>query len=72
MQLDERHEKAYDNSLRVEGVEEEPGLEPVDLAAIALSFISEIEAWMLAEVEEAGPDSLLSTAFVTSEADSIE
>jgi Flp pilus assembly protein TadD len=47
---DASHEKAAANLNRVAAVLEEPGLEPVDLAAIARSFIDEIESWSEAVV----------------------
>lgn len=56
--IDESYEKAYANLERIEGVSEDPVVEPVDLAALAQRFVDEIESWKVAEVDSVVPDSL--------------
>ncbi len=43
--LDETHQKAQGNLVRVEGLEEKSGLAPIDLGAVARSFVEEVEGW---------------------------
>jgi tetratricopeptide (TPR) repeat protein len=63
--IDESYEKAYANLERIESVDEDPGVEPVDLARLAQSFIDEIERWKVAATDvpadslEATPDSIV-------------
>ncbi len=56
--IDESNEKAYANLDRIEGVVEDPGIEPVDLGVIAQSFIEEIESWRVAVIDSVLSDSL--------------
>lgn len=56
--IDEAHEKAFANLERIEYVDEDPGVEPVDLGQLARSFIEEIESWKVATVDGGLPDSL--------------
>jgi len=53
--LDDSYEKAADNLARVETVEEEVGLMPVDLTALAQRFFEEIERRRADVVSEAQP-----------------
>jgi len=46
------HEKAQDNLLRIEVVLEDGVLETVDLAALALVFVEEIDSWVVASVDD--------------------
>ncbi len=43
--FDESHGKAQANLARVDGLEEKSDLEPVDLGALARSFVEEVEGW---------------------------
>lgn len=43
--FDESHEKAQGNLARVDGLEEKSDLDPVDLGALARSFVEEVEGW---------------------------
>jgi Flp pilus assembly protein TadD len=58
VEIDKMYEKAYTNLVRIEGVEKEPDLDPVDLAAIAQSFIEGIESWNAAVGDDVPLDSL--------------
>ncbi|UCF05299.1 MAG: tetratricopeptide repeat protein [bacterium] len=58
VEIDKMYEKAYANLVRIEGVEKEPDLDPVDLAAIARSFIEGIESWNAAVGDDVPLDSL--------------
>ena len=72
-------EKAYDTALtlefyerpeinfeRISQVDEEPGLEPVDLAALSSGFAGQVESWKAAYAGSAQPDSTVATAPVPS------
>ena len=48
-EADDGHEKAYANLVRVQSVDEEPGIEAIDLGAYAQRFIEKMEDWKLAE-----------------------
>ena len=54
--IDETYEKAYANFERTDSITEDPGIEPVDLAALARAFVDEIESWSVAEVDTAQTD----------------
>ncbi len=56
VEIDETYAKAYANMERIEGVVEDVGTPPVDLAAIAQRFVEEIEGWSVAETGAAGPE----------------
>jgi Flp pilus assembly protein TadD len=47
-EADEGHEKAYANLVRVQGVDEDPGVETIDLGEYAQRFIEKMEDWKLA------------------------
>ena len=47
-EADDGHDKAYANLVRVQTVDEEPGLEAIDLKDYAQRFIDEMEDWKLA------------------------
>lgn len=49
--VDASYAHASDNLARIEGVLEDPGLEPIDLEVVAKSFVDEIEGWSQAEGE---------------------
>ena len=49
-ETDEGHDKAYANLVRVQNVDEEPGLEVIDLGDYAQRFIDEMEDWKLAGI----------------------
>jgi Flp pilus assembly protein TadD len=73
--IDESHEKAYANLTRIETVVEGPSLEPVDLAALAQSFVEQIETWELAAADTvptapATVDSIVVSEATVSAADS--
>ncbi len=44
-EVDESHQKAQVSLTRVEGLEEDPGLEPIDLGVLAESFVEEVKGW---------------------------
>lgn len=69
--IDGSHERAYANLGRVEGVEDDPGLEPVDLSLLAQGFLAEIEGWREAVAQRDWPDFLELEPVVISEADTI-
>ena len=48
-EADEGHEKAYANLVRVQGVDEQPGVETIDLGDYAQRFIETMEDWKSAE-----------------------
>jgi tetratricopeptide (TPR) repeat protein len=56
--VDESYEKAHNNLERIEAVHENPGIVPVDLEAIARSFVDEINGWSEAAVESEQPESV--------------
>jgi Flp pilus assembly protein TadD len=58
--LDASNQKAALNHGRVAGVREDPSLPPVDLAALAREFESEVEAWRVSTTTGAKPDSVVS------------
>ena len=75
--IDGSHEKAYVSLGRVEGLEDETGLEPVDLGDLAQNFMDEVEGWrgpvaleITSEFIELEPIEL--EAIVISEADTTE
>jgi Flp pilus assembly protein TadD len=75
--IDGLHEKAYANLGRVEGLEDEAGLEAVDLGDLAQNFMDEVEGWRgpvaletASEFIELEPIEL--DAIVISEADTTE
>ncbi len=47
-EADDGHEKAYANLVRIQGVDEEPGVETIDLGEYAQRFIEKMEDWKLA------------------------
>lgn len=55
VEIDESYAKAYANMVRIEEVKEDPGLEPVDLAAIAQGFAEEVEGWRVAATDTMPP-----------------
>ncbi len=48
-EADDGHDKAYANLVRVQSVDEEPGVEVIDLGDYAQRFIEKMEDWKLAE-----------------------
>jgi Flp pilus assembly protein TadD len=48
-EADEGHDRAYANLVRIQNVDEEPGVEIVDLDEYAQRFIETMEDWKLAE-----------------------
>lgn len=44
-EVDASHQKAQVSLTRVEGLEEDPGLEPIDLGVLAESFVEEVKGW---------------------------
>lgn len=54
--IDETYTKARANMDRITGVDEDAGIPPVDLAALALRFVEEIEGWSVAVVGAAEPE----------------
>jgi tetratricopeptide (TPR) repeat protein len=53
--IDLMYDKAYANFERVEQVEQDPGVEQVDLASVAAAFAEEIEQWRIALAAETEP-----------------
>ena len=49
VEADESHDKAYANLVRIQEVDEEPGVEEIDLTEYAQRFIEKMEDWKLAE-----------------------
>jgi Flp pilus assembly protein TadD len=47
-EADDGHDKAYANLVRIQDVEEEPGVEQIDLAEYAQRFVENMEDWKLA------------------------
>jgi Flp pilus assembly protein TadD len=58
IKIDGSYEKAYTNRDRVDFMPEEPGLEPIDLAAVARSFVEDIESSRVASEEKTVSDSV--------------
>ncbi len=61
LDVDSSYSKASMNMTRVANVQEEPGLEPVDLGAVAQAFVEQVARWadevaVRAEAEIMGPD----------------
>lgn len=56
---DEKHGKAYENMVRLEGVLVDPEAGHVDLAALAAGFAGEIESWKFASAGTERADSLM-------------
>lgn len=56
--IDGSHEKSSANLMRVEAVLEEPGLDPVDLEALAQSFVNEIGSWSEEAVASVQPEAI--------------
>ncbi len=67
--IDGSHEKAFVNLARVEALEDEVGLEPVDLGDLAQSFIEEVEGWREAVALDAPSEFIELEPIVISEAD---
>lgn len=44
-EVDESHQKAQVSLARVEGLEQDPSLEPIDLEVLAESFVEEVKGW---------------------------
>jgi Flp pilus assembly protein TadD len=55
-EADEGHEKAYANMVRIQGVDEEPGVETIDLAEYAQRFIEKMEDWKFAGAGDENED----------------
>jgi Flp pilus assembly protein TadD len=75
MAVDEGHDNAYANFVRVENVVEDPSVQSADLAALAQAFIEEIASWDVARADtvpfvEAGADSIVISEASVSAADS--
>jgi hypothetical protein len=51
-EADECHEKAYTNLVRIQAVDEDPGIEAIDLGVYAQRFIEKMEDWKLAGAGE--------------------
>ncbi len=47
-EADDGHDKAYANLIRVQSVDEDPGIETIDLGDYAQRFIEKMEGWKLA------------------------
>lgn len=56
LDLNAEYTKAIDNLARVESVEQDPLLEPVDLAALAERFVEEMTSWQKEEVAQVEAD----------------
>jgi len=70
--IDGSHEKAYVNLVRVEGLEDEVGLEPMDLGDLARAFMDEVEGWREAVALETPSEFIELEPIVISEADTTE
>ncbi len=68
--ISEAYERAEVNRARVEGLEERPDLEPLDLAELARSFVDEIQSWREAVVGISEPEAAVEPIAVV-EADTI-
>jgi Flp pilus assembly protein TadD len=71
--LDGSYGKAETNLARIDGVAEDPGVEPVTLEALALSFVEEIASWReaLAAIEASDSVGARLDAESTAETDSV-
>jgi Flp pilus assembly protein TadD len=70
--VDGTHEKAFTNLARVEGLEEDPSLDPVDLGELAQSFIAEVEGWREAVATLDAPEVIELEPVIVSAADTTE
>lgn len=66
---DGSHQKAYVNLGRVEGLEDETGLEPMDLGDLAQNFMDEVEGWREAVALQTTSEFIELEPIVISEAD---
>jgi Flp pilus assembly protein TadD len=77
VEIDESYDNASANLARISEVAEDTGVEPVDLAALAQSFVEEIKSWNVAvaqgdEIAEPETDATVIDEFDTFEAAVIE
>ncbi len=70
--VDGSHQKAYANLGRVESLEDDPTLEPVDFGELAQAFVDEVEGWREAVAYKEAPDFVEFEPIIVSEADSTE
>ena len=70
--IDGSHEKAYANLGRVDGLEDDTGLEPMDLGDLAQNFIDEVEGWREVVALETTSEFIELEPIVISEADTTE